>query len=82
MIERMYWTSRSTKDLWHEESPGVSGRIYFPYATQFMKRFPWLAIRVFWLMVKLSEALNIFITNYPPVCPDLFRQQSNNLSNE
>ena len=83
MNKRLYWTSRETnfdKEIWCETSPGCCGSMWFPYATQFLTKFPRIAVRVFWLMVKLSEALNIFITNYPPVCPNLLCQQCNQQS--
>ena len=55
---RLYWTSRKTdfdKEIWYEESPRCCGKMWFPYATQFMTKFPRLAVRVFWLCIKIKE---------------------------
>lgn len=78
--QNIYWTSRKTdfdKEIWYEKSPGCCGSMWFPYAEQFLQKFPWLAVRVFWLQMKFVKALNAFIINYPPVYPNLPCQQSN-----
>ena len=55
---RLYWTSRETdwdKDIWYERSPGCCGRMWFPYAEKFMTCFPRIAVRVFWICIKIKE---------------------------
>ncbi len=29
--------------------------MYFPYAEKFMAKFPWLAVRVFYILIKIKE---------------------------
>lgn len=75
MNDKIYWTSRETnwdKDIWYEKSPGVCGSIWFPYAGQFMTKFPRIAVRTFWLLIKLKEAWNVFLIFYPNPYPDFF----------
>ena len=53
--ERLWWTSRESNNLWYEKNPGECDSRYFPYATQFMKKFPWLAVRVFWICTVIRK---------------------------
>lgn len=77
---RMYRTSRETdfnKEIWYESESGSCSPMYFPWVEKFLRRFPWLAVRIFWLCIKIRGALNVFVANYPPVYPNLLCQQSN-----
>ncbi len=31
--------------------------IYFPYAEKFLAKFPWLAVRVFYVLIKIKKAV-------------------------
>ena len=76
---RLYWTSRKTdfdKEIWYEKSPGVCDSMWFPYATYFLGHFPKIAVRVFWLMIKMKKIWNAFVTNYPNPYPDLLNSQT------
>ena len=64
---KLWWTSRCTKDLWYESEPGVCDSMYFPYATQFMKKCPWLAARVFYYMLQLKIAWLDLCEIYPRI---------------
>ena len=80
---RLYWTSRATdfdKEIWYEKSPGHCDSMWFPCATQFLQKFPRLAVRVFWLLIKIKEIWNVFILMYPTPYPNLLNQQSNDQS--
>lgn len=37
---------------------GDGKRMYFPYAEKFMEKFPWLAVRVFYVLIKTKEFFN------------------------
>ena len=70
----IYWTSRHTdfdKEIWYESSPGCCDSMWFPYAEKFMTRFPRLAVRVFWSLIQIRKAWNVFIMNYPSPYPNL-----------
>jgi len=48
---KIYWSRES--ELWDvENTKNDSG--YFPYADKFMKKYPRLAVRVFWLCWKIK----------------------------
>lgn len=84
-MKKLYWTCRETnfnRDIWYEKSPGNCGHMWFPYAKQFMKKFPWLAVRIFWLMIKTKEIWNAFIIMYPPPYPNLLSHQTDNSSDQ
>ena len=69
---RMYWTSKAInfeKEVWYESSSGCCDSMWFPYATQFMTRFPRLAVRVFWSLIMIRR----LIEAHPPLYPDLIR---------
>lgn len=48
---KIYW-SRESEPWDAENTKNNSG--YFPYAEKFMTKFPRLAVRIFWLCVKIK----------------------------
>lgn len=52
-VMKVRWSAVSHLNKWCEMKS-----FYFPFAEQFMRRCPWLAVRVFWLIIKVKEALN------------------------
>lgn len=65
--QRLWWTSKDSHELWYEENPGECNSMYFPYATQFMKACPWLAVRIFWVMIQLKRAWLNLCEIYPKI---------------
>lgn len=43
--------------IWEEIS---GGRMYFPYAEKFLAKYPWLAVRVFYALIKIREFIRRF----------------------
>uniref|UniRef100_A0A6M3JJP8 Uncharacterized protein n=1 Tax=viral metagenome TaxID=1070528 RepID=A0A6M3JJP8_9ZZZZ len=54
---RIWWTSRNRPDVWFEEYLGECGHMYFPKAEWFMKNFPYIAVRVFWVCIKVRNLI-------------------------
>ena len=50
---KIYWSHQGDPSDWGKESGGDS--MWFPSAEQFMKKFPRLAVRIFWLLIKIRE---------------------------
>ena len=65
--QRLWWTSKQSTELWYENKPGECDSMYFPYATQFMKSCPWLAVRVFWMMLQIKGAWLDLCKIYPKI---------------
>lgn len=61
------WTTKISKDLWYEERPGECGSIYFPYAEKFMQSCPWLAVRIFWMMIIIRKMWLDLCEIYPKI---------------
>lgn len=55
--QRLWWTTRQSTDLWYESEPSVCDSIYFSFATQFMTKYPWLAIRAFYICLQIKGIL-------------------------
>lgn len=70
--DKIYWSTKQDKNVWFEKSSGVCDSIWFPCAGQLITHFPKLAVRIFWLTVKISRMWNAFVTNYPNPYPDFF----------
>ena len=56
-VEKLWWISRESNNLWCDWKPGQCDSMYFPYATQFMKKCPWLAVRVFWVCMLVKNQI-------------------------
>ncbi len=49
MCRQRWYFSKLPK--WEETGESM----YFPYAEKFMAKYPWLAVRVFYVLIKIKE---------------------------
>lgn len=54
---KIYWTCKQDINVWYEASPGRCDSMYFPKAEWFLENYPWLAVRIFWICIKIKEIL-------------------------
>jgi hypothetical protein len=50
---KVRWSKVSDPNDW-----GKMNSIYFPFAEQFLRHCPWLAVRVFWATIKVKDFFN------------------------
>ena len=51
---RWYYAIRPGKPF-EEWDDHDTGSMWFPYAEKFMAKYPWLAVRVFYVLLKIKE---------------------------
>ncbi|KKN59402.1 hypothetical protein LCGC14_0542370 [marine sediment metagenome] len=56
----LYLSALNDPDVWFEESPGSFGYIYFPKAEWLLTHCPWIAVRLFWLVIAFRDGLDMY----------------------